>query len=157
LHLAHGVANVQGVGRERERSASAVSTDGRRKKMRKIAMGLAMVMVLSVMAAGVALAGNQVIRCHGIPCVATGSDDLVFERPRNGLNDEIYLRGGDDQVRAARYRRDHDKIFGSAGFDLIYVNDGDKHDRIRGGKGDDKCFVDARSEVVAGCSVVIVD
>ena len=68
--------------------------------MRKIAMGLAMVMVLCVMAAGAAFAGNQTIRCSGIPCVATGNDDLVYERARNGLNDEIYLKGGDDQVRA---------------------------------------------------------
>ena len=115
-----------------------------------------MVMVLSAMAAGVALAANQIIRCSGIPCVSTGNDDLVFERPRNGLNDEIILKGGDDQVRAGRYTRDQDVIRGSAGFDLIYVNDGDRNDRIYGGRGNDKCYVDARNEAVRGCSVVIV-
>jgi len=124
--------------------------------MRKIAMGLAMVVVLSVMAAGVALAANQIIQCTGIPCVATGNDDLVYERSGNGLNDEIYLKGGDDQVRADRFTNDRDLINGSSGFDLIYVNDGDTNDRIRGGRGNDKCYVDSRSEVVSGCSVVIV-
>ena len=124
--------------------------------MRKIAMGLAMVMVLSVMAAGVALAANQIIRCAGVPCVATGNSDLVYERRGNGLNDKIYLKGGSDQVRAAGYTRDRDLIYGSAGYDLIYVNDGDTNDRIRGGKGNDKCYVDSRREIVSGCSVVIV-
>ncbi len=124
--------------------------------MRKIAMGLAMVMVLCVMAVGAAFAANQVIRCAGIPCVASGNSDLVYERARNGLNDEIYLKGGDDQVRAAAYTRDRDEIYGSSGYDLIYVDDGDTNDRIRGGRGNDKCYVDARVEIVSGCSVVIV-
>ena len=124
--------------------------------MRKLAMGLAMVMVLSVMAAGVALAANQIIRCAGIPCVATGKSDLVYERRGNGLNDKIYLKGGSDQVRTGGYTRDRDLIYGSAGYDLIYVNDGDTNDRIRGGKGNDKCYVDSRREIVSGCSVVIV-
>jgi hypothetical protein len=124
--------------------------------MRRIAMMLAAAVLLLALGAGAAVAGNQIIRCHGIPCVATGSDDLVYERRGNGLNDEIYLKGGDDQVRAGNYSRDRDKIFGSAGFDLIFVDDGDTHDRIHGGKGNDKCYVDARSEIVGGCSVVIV-
>ena len=124
--------------------------------MRRIAMGIAMVMVLCVMAAGVALAANQIIRCAGIPCVSTGNDDLVYERRGNGLNDEIRLKGGDDQVRAGGFTRDQDRIFGSSGFDLIYVDDGDPNDRIRGGRGNDKCYVDARREIVSGCSVVIV-
>ena len=123
--------------------------------MRRIAMGLAMVLVLLVMAAGVALAANQIIRCAGQPCTATGTDDLVYERAGNGLNDTIYLKAGDDQVRAAGYTRDQDRIYGSSGYDLIYVDDGDTNDRIRGGRGNDKCYVDARREIVSGCSVVV--
>ena len=119
-------------------------------------MMVAAVVVLSVAAAGVAFAANQVIRCAGIPCTATGNDDLVYERAGNRLNDEIHLKGGDDQVRAGRYTNDQDEIYGSSGYDLIYVDDGDTNDRIRGGKGDDKCYVDARVEIVGGCSVVIV-
>ena len=119
-------------------------------------MMVAAVMVLSVMAAGAAFAANQIIQCAGIPCTATGSDDLVYERAGNRLNDEIYLKGGEDQVRANRYTNDQDEIYGSSGYYLIYVNDGDTNDRIRGGKGNDKCYVDSRREIVSGCSVVVV-
>ena len=124
--------------------------------MRKIAMGLAMVLVLLVMAAGVALAANQIIRCTGQPCTASGNDDLVYERVGNGLNDTIYLKGGSDQVRAGRYTNDRDEIYGGAGYDFIRVADGDTNDRIRGGKGNDKCYVDSRREIVGGCSAVVV-
>ncbi|MBA2389408.1 MAG: hypothetical protein H0V67_04040 [Geodermatophilaceae bacterium] len=59
-------------------------------------------------------------------------------------------------MRANTYGNDKDVIKGSAGFDLIYVDDGDTRDRIFGGKGNDRCVVDARSEVVSGCSRIIV-
>ena len=99
---------------------------------------------------------NQTIQCTGVPCIATGNSDLVYERVGNRKKDRIILKGGDDQVRANTYGRDRDVIRGHSGFDLIYVDDGDTRDRIRGGKGNDKCYVDARSEVVSGCSRIIV-
>ncbi len=128
----------------------------RREKMRRIVTMVALSVALLAVSAGAVFAANQIIRCAGQPCVATGNDDLVYERAGNRLNDTIYLKGGDDQVRAGGYTNDQDRIYGSSGFDLIYVSDGDRHDRIRGGKGNDKCYVDARVEVVGGCSVVIV-
>ena len=101
-------------------------------------------------------AGNQTIQCTGVPCTASGRSDLVFERRGNGKNDRILLKGGSDQVRANTYGNDKDVIKGQDGFDLIYVDDGDRRDRIFGGRGNDKCYVDARSEVVSGCSRIIV-
>jgi len=124
--------------------------------MRKLAMMLAVAVALSVFFATAAFAANQIIRCAGIPCVATGNSDLVYERRGNGLNDKIYLKGGSDQVRANGYTRDRDLIYGSKGYDLIYTNDGDTNDRIRGGQGNDKCYVDAPLEAVSGCGAVIV-
>ena len=143
--------------------------------MRKMAMVLVAVAALLALGAGSVLAqegeagsgvegakvltdraGNQTIQCTGVPCTATGSKDLVFERRGNGLKDRILLKGGDDQVRANTYGNDKDVIKGRDGFDLIYVDDGDTRDRIFGGKGNDKCYVDARSEVVSGCSRIIV-
>ena len=143
--------------------------------MRKLAMVLAAVAALLALGAGSVLAqegnvgsevggakvltdraGNQTIQCTGVPCTASGRSDLVFERQGVGKKDRILLKGGDDQVRANTYGADRDVIKGSAGFDLIYVNDGDTKDRIYGGKGNDKCYVDARSEVVSGCSRIIV-
>ena len=124
--------------------------------MRRIVTMVALSVVLLAVSAGAVFAANQIIRCAGQPCVATGNDDLVYERAGNRLNDEIYLKGGDDQVRAGRYTNDRDEIYGSSGYDLIYVDDGDTNDRIRGGRGNDKCYVDSRREIVGGCSVVIV-
>ncbi len=101
-------------------------------------------------------AGNQTIQCTGVPCTASGRSDLVFERRGVGKKDRILLNGGDDQVRANTYGADRDVIKGGDGYDLIYVNDEDTLDRIYGGKGRDKCYVDARKEVVSGCSRIIV-
>ena len=119
-------------------------------------MMMAVIMALSALFATAAFAGNQIIQCAGIPCFATGKSDLIYERKGNGLNDRILLRGGNDQVRANAYTRDRDVVRGGSGFDLIYVNDGDIHDRISAGPGNDKCYVDARVEAVSGCSAVIV-
>ena len=124
--------------------------------MRRIAMMAAVILVLSALFATVAYAGNQIIRCAGLPCFATGKSDLVYERKGNGLNDRILLRGGNDQVRANGYTRDRDVIRGGSGYDLIYVNDGDTNDRIRAGSGSDKCYVDSKREAVSGCGAVIV-
>ena len=124
--------------------------------MRKLMMVAALVVVMVPLVAAAAYAGNQLIQCQGIPCIATGSQDLVKERIGNRLNDKIYLKGGSDQVRADKYRADRDLIYGGKGYDLIYTNDGDTHDRIRGGAGNDKCYVDSRVEVVSGCARVIV-
>jgi hypothetical protein len=124
--------------------------------MRKLMMVVALVVVMVPLVAAAAFAANQIIQCSGIPCIATGSQDLVKERIGNRLNDKIYLKGGSDQVRADKYRADRDLIYGGKGYDLIYTNDGDTHDRIRGGAGNDKCYVDSRVEVVSGCSRVIV-
>ncbi len=124
--------------------------------MRKLILVTVLVLMMVPLVAAAAYAGNQIIQCAGIPCISTGQQDLVKERIGNRLNDKIYLKGGSDQVRADKYRADRDLIYGGKGFDLIYVNDGDTHDRIRGGAGKDKCYVDSRQEVVSGCSSVIV-
>jgi hypothetical protein len=146
--------------RNTERGARAETVPFSRGKEKevssKIAMMIAMAVVLLALGASAVFAQNQVVRCHGKPCYATGNHDLVYERRGNGLNDLIYLRGGNDQVRAQRWSSDRDVIRGSRGFDLIYVNDGDRRDKIWGGRGNDKCYVDARREVGSGCSRVIV-
>lgn len=135
--------------------------------MRKTMMLSAAVGVMLVLLAGTALASgtglknaffrsNQQIQCTGVPCYATGKSDLIFERIGVGKRDRILLRGGDDEVRANTYGADKDVIKGTSGYDKIYVNDEDFLDKVYGGKGRDKCIVDSRSEVVRGCSRVIV-
>jgi hypothetical protein len=140
--------------------------------MRKTVMLLVSTAVLVALVAGAALAAAptgaikmvelrgknyQKIQCpQTLPCIASGNNDLVYERKGNGKRDRILLKGGSDQVRANTYIRDKDVIKGGPGFDLIYTDDGDKRDRIYGGKGRDKCYVDAKSEAIRGCSKVIV-
>jgi hypothetical protein len=97
-------------------------------------------------------AQNRVIRCRQVPCYGTGSHDLIYERKGNGKRDRIFLRGRRNQVRADRYPRGKDVIRSSGGYDPIHVNDGDTHDKIFGGKGNNECYVDARSEVGGACS-----
>ena len=101
-------------------------------------------------------ASGLTIQCRRIPCVATDGDDLVRERIGEGKRDRILLNAGDDQVRADDAGNDRDVIRGSLGSDLIYVDDGDRRDRIFGGRDNNKCFVDAHSEVVSGCTRIIV-
>lgn len=131
--------------------------------MRKIVVLLASMAALLAIGVGGVLAQEapapeeargQTIRCRAIPCYAYGSDNLVYERVGNGARDRILLKGGGDLVRANTYGRDKDVVVGSAGGDLIYVNDGDTRDRIYGGKGDDKCYVDSRIEAAAGCAAI---
>jgi hypothetical protein len=98
---------------------------------------------------------GEVIRCKTVPCRGTGGHDLIYERKGNGKRDKIIMKGGSDQVRAARYTNDRDVVKGGTGYDLIFVNDGDTRDRVSGG-GRSRCYVDAPSEVVSGCSEVIV-
>jgi hypothetical protein len=131
--------------------------------MRRLVLVSAVAMVFLALGAGVGLAQEdrveaqrgEVIRCKSVPCYGTGSHDLIYERVGNGKNDEIIMRGGADQVRAAQYTRDRDVVKGGTGFDLIFVDDGDTRDRVSGG-GRSKCYVDARSEVVSGCLEIIV-
>lgn len=116
-----------------------------------------MLVLIVPLCAGVALAAGAVIQCKGAPpCVATGDKDVVYERIGDGKRDEIILKGGDDLVHANKYGRDTDVVRSSSGDDRVYVNDGDTRDTIYGGKGEDLCIVDARSEA-KGCGRVQVD
>ncbi len=95
---------------------------------------VALSVALLAVSAGAVFAASQVIRCDEKPCVATGNNDLVYERKGVGKNDRILLKGGSDEVRANTYGADKDVIKGGAGFDLIYTTDEDTLDRIYGAR-----------------------
>ena len=125
--------------------------------MRRIAMLVSLVVVvLALLGAGAVWAQDQIIHCHAIPCYGSGNYDLIYERPGNGLNDRIIMRGGDDRVLATRYTNDFDVTLGGSGDDRLEVNDGDTHDTASGGPGRDLCIVDSRAEVGRGCAAVRV-
>ena len=124
--------------------------------MRRIAMMLALVVLLVPLGAAVAFAADQIIQCRTSPCYGSGNYDLIYERVGNGKNDTIIMRGGNDRVVANSYTNDYDVVRGGTGFDRINVADGDTRDVASGGRGRDVCIVDSRAEVGGGCTRVIL-
>ena len=123
--------------------------------MRRIALMVALAMVLVPLGAAAAFAADQIIHCRSTPCYGSGNYDLVYERVGNGKNDEIILRGGNDRVQANAYTNDVDVVRGGSGYDKIDVRDHDGRDTAGGGDGGrDWCIVDSRAEVGSGCERV---
>jgi hypothetical protein len=126
--------------------------------MRKLMLVLGLASVLVALAAAAALAAEgQLIQCRNVlPCYGGTGDDRILERIGDGKDDEIVPRGGDDLVLANKYTADTDVVRGGGGFDRINVADGDKFDTANGGKGRDRCIVDARREAGTSCASVDV-
>lgn len=126
--------------------------------MRKLMMVLGLASLLVSLFAAVALAAEgQLIQCRSVlPCYGGSGDDKILERIGDGKDDEIVPRGGDDLVLANKYTADTDVVRGGGGFDRINVADGDRLDTATGGKGRDRCIVDARREAGASCASVDV-
>ena len=122
--------------------------------MRRIAMMVALAVLLVPLGAAAAFAADQIIQCRAIPCYGSGNYDLVYERVGNGKNDHIILKGGDDRVLANAYGKDVDVVSGGSGFDKINVADGDTRDTAGAGSGRNWCIVDSRAELTPGCTRV---
>jgi hypothetical protein len=118
--------------------------------MHKATTMVALVVLLTVVAAGVALAVTKT--CTSVPCSGTSAADVLRERIGDGKRDVIYGGRGDDRLRADRYGADTDKLYGGRGNDRLSVEDGDtvgtgSRDRAVGGPGKrDVCFIDLGSE-----------
>jgi len=128
--------------------------------MRKIAMLVGVVALITVLFASVALAVDK--QCINRPCYGTDGNDRLLERSGDGVGDTIYGLAGRDVIRADAYTNDTDLLHGNGGNDRLNANDGtnvmdDTLDTVYGGKGFDICIVDARSEVGGGCEDVRVD
>ena len=125
--------------------------------MRKIAMMVALAVLLVPLGAAAAFAADQIIQCRSTPCYGSGNYDLVYERVGNGKNDEIILKGGNDRVLANAYTNDVDVVRGGSGFDKINVADGDTRDTAGAGDGGrDWCIVDSRAELTRSCERVTI-
>jgi Ca2+-binding RTX toxin-like protein len=74
---------------------------------------------------------------HGQPCKGTNIKMVLYELTGNGVLDAIYGRGGRDVLRAGRYSRDTDRLYGNRGRDRLKVSDGDARDEASGGPGRD--------------------
>ena len=123
--------------------------------MRRTAMVLAMVALLTVVFAVAALAVNK--QCTGYPCFGGDSDDKLFERGGDGVGDRIYSKPGNDVVDVDAFSSDTDIIFAGMGRDTLKADDGDKRDELYGERGNDRCYVDARVEVDNSCNALWVN
>jgi hypothetical protein len=132
-----------------------------KKKRKRIAKAtLMLAVVLAAVAGGgtafaQALAIGGAIQCQGIPCVATGDGDVLFERVGDGVPDRMLAQGNHDLLRAQNYTNDRDVAKGGFGNDRLLVNDGDALDGAIGGAGNDLCVVDAAVEASYTCERVI--
>jgi hypothetical protein len=117
--------------------------------MRRLAMMLGMVMLIAVMAAGVAVAVEK--NCNSIPCEGTDNEDILHERDGT-VKDAIYGFKAHDILDANNFSRDRDRLFGGDHGDKLLANDRDGRDVLRGGMGHDRCFGD-RGDRFVNCEV----
>jgi hypothetical protein len=129
--------------------------------MRRLLLSGAVALVMAAMmvagSGGTAFAQlmGSAIQCQGIPCIATGDGDVLFERVGDGVPDRMIAQGNHDLLRAQNYTNDRDVAKGGFGNDRLLVNDGDAMDGAIGGAGNDVCVVDAAVEASYTCERVI--
>jgi RTX calcium-binding nonapeptide repeat (4 copies) len=114
--------------------------------MRKIAILVGAVALLTMLVAGAAFAVNK--QCSAKPCFGTNQEDTLFERGGNGVGDEIYGRKGPDRIFATSFTNDVDYLDGGRGNDRLDARDGDGRDTLNGGPGLDRCFGDPGDEFI---------
>ena len=119
--------------------------------MRRIVMLLGVMMVMLVVAAGVAVAVNK--QCNNVPCRGTDNNDELHEREGN-KKDRILALQGDDLLDANNFGSDRDRLKGGPQNDRLLTNDNDNRDGVEGGRGNDRCVVDA-GDNTSSCSVSI--
>ncbi len=108
--------------------------------MRRLAMMLGMVLLIAVMASGLALAATR--NCgDNLPCRGTENDDVLHER-EGSVKDVIYGFDGRDLIDANNYSREKDRLYGGDQGDKLLANDRDGRDVLRGGAGRDRCYGD---------------
>jgi len=108
--------------------------------MKRTVLMLAFVVVAVLVAVPVAYAAN--FRCDEVPCLGTPQKDKISERAGDGKRDVIRAKGADDRIKADRYGRDADRLYGQEGDDRLSALDGDGRDYIEGGPGTDACAGD---------------
>jgi hypothetical protein len=123
------------------------------------------VAVVSLTAAGVVAAqgmsaGNSPApktskQCYSKPCYGNAGNEVIYERIGDRVSDNISSYYNDDRLHANTYSKDTDVVFGYSGNDYVYVDDGDTKDSANGGRGYDRCYVDATIEAANTCEKVI--
>lgn len=125
--------------------------NGRRGRMRKLAMMLGTGMLLVLVAAGVAVAVTKTCG-NTLPCEGTDNNDVLYERIGA---DQDRIRGfdGRDVIDANTFDPDRDVLLGGDGRDRLLTNDTDRFDVANGGRGRDVCYV-SKGDETRSCEVV---
>lgn len=118
--------------------------------MRRLVLMIGMVMLIAVMATGVALAVTKTCG-DNLPCEGTNNDDVLHER-EGTVKDAIYGFKGNDVLDANNFFHDRDRLYGGDNGDKLLANDRDGRDVLRGGKGRDRCYGDPGDRFV-NCAV----
>src|SRR5215211_205049 len=100
--------------------------------MRRLAMMVGMVMLLVVVAAGVALAVTKT--CNDIPCKGTDNEDVLHER-KGTVKDAIYGYKAHDVLDANNFSHERDRLYGADQGDKLLANDRDSRDVLQGRHG----------------------
>ena len=128
------------------------------KSIAMVGLTLAVVLLALVVGSGSAFAQSiigGVIQCQVRPCIATGDNQVLFERVGDEVPDRLIAQGNHDILRADTYTDDRDVAKGGGGNDTLHVDDGDANDAAIGGAGsNDVCWVDAHIEAADTCEVV---
>jgi hypothetical protein len=95
-------------------------------------------------------------QCYSVPCHGNIAKEAIYERIGDGKKDLIRAWGNFDRIHANTYSNDKDRVYGLAGDDFLYVDDGDTLDGAGGGSGFDWCYVDAEIEAANTCDRVVV-
>jgi hypothetical protein len=131
------------------------------KSIAMVGLTLAVVLLALVVGSGSAFAQSimgGVIQCQVRPCIATGDNQVLFERVGDEVPDRMIAQGAHDILRADTYTDDRDVARGGGGNDTLHVDDGDANDAAIGGAGsNDVCWVDAHIEAADTCEVVQYD
>jgi Ca2+-binding RTX toxin-like protein len=106
--------------------------------------------VAVLVAVPVAYAAN--FRCDEVPCLGTSQKDKIDERAGDGKRDVIRAKGADDRIKADRFGRDADRLYGQEGDDRLNALDGDGRDYLEGGPGGDACLGD-RGDRFSQCEI----
>ena len=118
--------------------------------MRRLVLMIGMVMLIAVMATGVAVAVTKTCG-DKLPCEGTDNEDVLHERT-GSVHDRILAYKDHDILDANNYFNDRDVLRGDGGPDKLLANDRDGRDVLRGGAGRDRCFGDPGDRFVS-CNV----
>jgi hypothetical protein len=120
--------------------------------MRRIALVLGLAMLLTIVAAGVAVAVTKTCG-DTLPCNGTNDEDVLYERIGPNKHDRIFGLDGHDVIDANTFNSDRDILHGGNQGDKLLTNDTDGRDVADGGRGRDVCYI-SQGDVTRSCEVV---